>query len=77
MGPYAVVDYNFRRQSRLQHIYHGQTYARVDLKPLSPSHGEDLASVFNTYRDPGGDVCQLVCGQKSVFQLSLSVQYFK
>jgi hypothetical protein len=26
MGPYAVVDYNFtlcRRQSRLQHMYHG------------------------------------------------------
>ncbi len=47
MGPYAVVDYNLtlcRRQSRLQHIYHGQLYARVDLNSmpestLSPSQG--------------------------------------
>jgi hypothetical protein len=34
MGPYAGVDYNLtlcRLQSRLQHIYHGQLYARVDL----------------------------------------------
>ncbi len=33
MGPYAVVDYNLtlsRLQSRLQHIYHRQPYARVD-----------------------------------------------
>jgi hypothetical protein len=36
MGPYAVVDYNLtlnRLWSRLQHIYHGQPYARVDLNP--------------------------------------------
>jgi hypothetical protein len=35
MGPHAGVDYNLtlcRLQSRLQHMYHGQTYARVDLK---------------------------------------------
>jgi hypothetical protein len=34
MGPYAGVDYNltlYRLQSRLQHMYHGQTYAGVDL----------------------------------------------
>jgi hypothetical protein len=34
MGPYAVVDYNltlFTLQSRLQHMYNGQPYARVDL----------------------------------------------
>ncbi len=34
MGPYAVVDYKLtlcRRQSRLQHIYHGQLYARSTL----------------------------------------------
>jgi hypothetical protein len=33
MGPYAVVDCNLtisRLQSRLQHIYHGQPYNRVD-----------------------------------------------
>ncbi len=44
---YAGVDYNltlFRLQSRLQQIYHGQPYARVDLNPmqeltLSPSKG--------------------------------------
>ncbi len=48
MGPYAVVDYNLTLcplQSRLQHIYHGQPYARVDLlnpmpeSTLSPSQG--------------------------------------
>jgi hypothetical protein len=48
MGPYAGVDYyNLTLcplQSRLQHIYHGQPYARVDLNPmpestLSPSQG--------------------------------------
>jgi hypothetical protein len=40
MGPYFVVDYKltlFRRQSRLQHIYHGQPYARVDLNPMPES----------------------------------------
>ncbi len=34
MGPYAGVGYNLTLcplQSRLQHIYHGQPYARVDL----------------------------------------------
>jgi hypothetical protein len=33
MEPHAVVDYNLTLsllQSRLQHIYHGQNYARVD-----------------------------------------------
>jgi hypothetical protein len=38
MGPYAGVDYNLtfcRRQSRLQHIYHRQPYARVDFIPQS------------------------------------------
>jgi hypothetical protein len=42
MGPYALRPL----QSRFQHIYHGQPYARVDLNPmpestltLSPSHG--------------------------------------
>jgi hypothetical protein len=54
MGPYAGVDYNLTLcplQSRLQHIYIGQPYARVDLNPmpestLSPQSGTlDLASV--------------------------------
>jgi hypothetical protein len=48
MGPYAGVDYDnltlCALQSRLQHIYHGQPYTRVDLNPtpestLSPSQG--------------------------------------
>jgi hypothetical protein len=47
MGPYAGVDLNLTLcplQSRHQHIYHGQPYARVDLNPmpelsLSPSQG--------------------------------------
>jgi hypothetical protein len=40
MGPYAGADYNLTLcplQSRLQHIYHGQPYARVDLNPLPES----------------------------------------
>jgi hypothetical protein len=45
MGPYAGVDHNLCPQSRHQHIYHGQPYARVDLNPmpeltLSPSQGQ-------------------------------------
>ncbi len=44
---YAGAYYNlslFRLQSQLQHLYHGQPYARVDLNPtpestLSPSQG--------------------------------------
>jgi hypothetical protein len=47
MEPYAGVDYNLTLcplKSRLEHIYHGQPYARVDLNPmpestLSPSQG--------------------------------------
>jgi hypothetical protein len=47
MGPYAGVDHNLTLcplQSRLQHIYHGQQFAGVDLNPmpestLSPSQG--------------------------------------
>jgi hypothetical protein len=38
MGPYAGVDYNLTLcpiQSRLQHIYHGQPYAKVDFIPQS------------------------------------------
>jgi hypothetical protein len=40
MGPYARVEYNLTLcplQSRLQHIYHGQPYARVDLNPMQES----------------------------------------
>jgi hypothetical protein len=43
--PYAGVDYNLTLwpvQSRLQHIYHGQPYARVDFIPKSRTL--DLAS---------------------------------
>ncbi len=40
-GTYAGVDYNHHTlcplQSRLQHIYHGQPYARVDLNPMPES----------------------------------------
>ncbi len=36
MGPFTVVDYNLTL-SRLQHIYHGQPYAKVDLNPMSES----------------------------------------
>jgi hypothetical protein len=37
MGPNTGVDYYLTLcplQSRLQHIYHGQPYARVDLNPI-------------------------------------------
>ncbi len=40
MGPYAGVDYDLTLcplQSRLQIIYHGQPYARVDLNPMPES----------------------------------------
>ncbi len=40
MGPYAGVDYNLTLctlQGRLQHIYHGQPYARIDLNPMLES----------------------------------------
>jgi hypothetical protein len=40
MGPYAGVDYKltfYPLQSRLQHIYHGQPYARVDINPMPES----------------------------------------
>ncbi len=40
MGPYAGVDYNLNLcplQSRLQNIYHGQPYARVDLNSVPES----------------------------------------
>jgi hypothetical protein len=41
MEPYARVDYNITfcsLQSRLQHIYHGQPFARVDLNPMLESN---------------------------------------
>jgi hypothetical protein len=40
MGPYAGVDYKLtlcRPQSRLQHMYQEQPYARIDLNPLPES----------------------------------------
>ncbi len=46
MGPYAGVEYNLTLcplQSRLQHIYHGQPYARVEFIPQPRSL--DLVSV--------------------------------
>jgi hypothetical protein len=45
MGPYAGADYNLTLcplHIRLQHIYHGQPYARVDFNPQSETL--DLAS---------------------------------
>jgi hypothetical protein len=40
MGPYAGVNYNLTvspLQRRLQHIYYGQPFARVDLSPIYQS----------------------------------------
>jgi hypothetical protein len=40
MGPYAGVDKSLTLcplQSRLQHIYHGQPYVRVDLNTMPES----------------------------------------
>jgi hypothetical protein len=49
MGPYSGADYNLTicpLQSRLQHIYNGLPYARVDLNsklyPLVRDFGFDL-----------------------------------
>jgi hypothetical protein len=47
---YAGVDYNIilcPLQSRLQHIYHGQPYARVDF--ISHSGTLDLASEYREH----------------------------
>jgi hypothetical protein len=43
MGPYAGFDYNLT-VCQLQHIYHGQPYARIDFIPQSGTL--DLASEF-------------------------------
>jgi hypothetical protein len=59
MGPNAGVDYNLNLcplQSRLQLIFNGRPYARVDLNPIAmpestlhPQSGTlDLASEFET-----------------------------
>ncbi len=40
MGPYAGADYNLTLcplQSWLQHIYHEQPHARVEIKPMPES----------------------------------------
>ncbi len=53
MGPNAGVDYNLTLcplQSRLQHIYYGQSYARVDFIPQSVTL--DLVSTQQGLRDP-------------------------
>ncbi len=50
MGPHAGVDYNLTLcplQSRPQHIYHGQPYARVDLNP-TPEPRVDFISQSGT-----------------------------
>jgi hypothetical protein len=55
MGPYAGVDYiTLPLQSRLQHIYHGKPYARVDFIPQSGTL--DLASGLKTPHFGGGCV---------------------
>jgi hypothetical protein len=49
MGPCAGVEYNLnlcRLQSQLQHMYHGQHYARVDLNTV-------LESTLSAVRDLG------------------------
>ncbi len=47
IGPYARVDYNLtwcQLQSRLQHVYHGQPYSRVDFIPPVTDLGLGLRS---------------------------------
>ncbi len=47
MGPYARVDYNLnlcRLQNRLQHMYHGQPYARIDLNPMPEPESTTLST---------------------------------
>ncbi len=43
MGPYAIVDYN-RTLCRLQHIYNGQPYTRVDF--IAQSWNKNFSSVI-------------------------------
>ncbi len=55
-GPYAGVDYNLTLcplQNRLQHIYHGQPYAKVDLNPMPES---TLASIRALDLDSGSQI---------------------
>jgi hypothetical protein len=79
MGPYAGIDYNLTLsplQSRLQHIYHGQPYARVYLNPmpelaLTPSQGLWIWPQLAFSQWPcwggagGGNVTRLEGGRKS------------
>jgi hypothetical protein len=56
MGPYAGADYNLtlcRFQSRLQHMYQGQPFASVDLKPYA------RGKLYHPVRDLGFDLCYL------------------
>jgi hypothetical protein len=58
MGPYTEVEYNLtlcRPQSRLQNMFHGQPYARVDITTmpeltLSPSQGLRIRPLGNFRR---------------------------
>jgi hypothetical protein len=67
MRPYAGVDYNlnlFPLQSRLQHIYHGQPYARVDLNPVpestfSPSQGLWIWSLSSSGKVPANSAFEV------------------
>ncbi len=70
MGPYVGVDYNLTLcplQSRLQYIYHGQPYARVDLDPmpesaLSPRQGLWICSYENVRVSLGHMLHQIELG---------------
>ncbi len=61
-----------RLQSRLQHIYQGQPYARVDLNPLP-------GSTFPQVRDLGFDLGMLIIGQPFLFCLSIwiNIQFYE
>ncbi len=53
MGPYAGVDYNLTLcppQSRLQHIYDGEPYAKLDVNPVPES-------TLSPFRDFGFGLC--------------------
>jgi hypothetical protein len=85
MGPYVGVDNNLtvcRCQSRLQQIYHGQTYDKVDLSlyyrvDFIPQSGTGFGLCIQ-HRQAGLQVEMFANSMwtKIFFQLSLSVQDF-
>jgi hypothetical protein len=85
MGPYARVDYNLTLcslQSRLQHVYHGQPYARVDLSPMPESTLSPIQvgfglgislTVHHVQGCPGQNIGLVICFSSRLFSQFMCV----